>query len=358
MKEERKRILKLVEEGKLSVDEALSLIESLESESKEKMKKVNLAKEYDFYEEPKQKTAGIGTKLTEWIDTAVKKVKELDIDLAFGSYLDVHHVYQIPALQVNELDVDLMYGSINVKPWNETEIRIECDAKIYRVNTLEEARNVFLSNMECRPEGSRLAVRTDKKSMKVNITMMVPQKVYEKAKFKLFSGPIRGEQLSLKDSQSKTANGVISFVGLSGEKAEFETANGQIKLAQHRIKKVEAETINGLIETAGESERLDLQSFNGNIAVQEFNPESSAIHVKTTTGSIDLQLPLNTAVSGELKSNLGALHPYLQQMEIISEKNDAIQKELRFRANTAEQGELNVFAETKTGSITAKHMMR
>lgn len=362
MKEERKRILKLVEEGKLSVEEALSLIETLEGEKAEKMKKVNLSKEdhfqEHFYEEAKPKQSSVGAKLTEWIDTAVKKVKELDIDVAFGSYIDVHHVYQFSALQLNELDVDIPYGSLNVKPWNESDVRVECDAKVYRVNTLDEARKVFLSNTECYPEGKRLVVRTEKKGMKVNLTLHVPQKVYEKAKFKLFSGPIRGEHLSLKDLKAKTANGVISFTGLFGEKAELETANGQIKLAHHQVKRVEAETINGMIDVSGESERLDLQSFNGNIAVQETSSNTAAIFAKTTTGSIELQLPPKTAVSGELKTNFGALHPHLNQMEIVSEKNDTIQKELRFRANAAEQGQLTVFAETKTGSVTVKHMLR
>ncbi|MFY4774975.1 DUF4097 family beta strand repeat-containing protein [Metabacillus sp. RGM 3146] len=362
MKEERKRILKLVKEGKLTVEEALSLIETLEDEKGEKMKKVNLSKEdhfqEHFYEEAKPKQSSVGAKLTEWIDTAVKKVKELDIDVAFGSYLDVHHVYQFSALQLNELDIDIPYGSVNVKPWNESDVRVECDAKVYRVNSMEEARKVFLSNAECYPEGNRLVMRTEKKGMKINLTFHVPQKVYEKAKFKLFSGTIRGENLSLKDLKAKTANGVISFTGLFGEKADFETANGQIKLAHHHMKRVEAETINGMIDVSGESERLDLQSFSGNILVHELSPASTAIFAKTATGSIELQLPPQVAVSGEIKTNLGALHPHLNQMEIVSEKNETIQKELRFRANAAEEGQLTVFGETKTGSVTVKHMLR
>ncbi|WP_438285762.1 SHOCT-like domain-containing protein, partial [Bacillus licheniformis] len=95
MKHEKERILKLVEEGKLSAKESLILIEKLEEDSKETESKVTALSEdvidsEDFYSEKKKEPkTSIGSKLFEWIDTAVKKVKEADLDLNFGHSSDV-----------------------------------------------------------------------------------------------------------------------------------------------------------------------------------------------------------------------------------------------------------------------------
>lgn len=59
MKEERKRILKMVEEGKISVDEALSLIEDLEKATQtQEQKQEKIAQELSTafkFEEAKKK---------------------------------------------------------------------------------------------------------------------------------------------------------------------------------------------------------------------------------------------------------------------------------------------------------------
>ena len=91
MEEQRKRILKLVEEGKLSADEAITLFGALESDEQLKEEKMNaLSTEVigDPYEEKTEqsdeKQSSLGAMLMDWVDTAVKRVKELDLDLNFG----------------------------------------------------------------------------------------------------------------------------------------------------------------------------------------------------------------------------------------------------------------------------------
>jgi DUF4097 and DUF4098 domain-containing protein YvlB len=360
MKEQRKRILKLVEEGKLSADEALSLIEALDMDQQLKEEKITaLSTEVlDFKNEDKakqthDKQSSLGAKLMDWVDTAVKKVKEIDLDLNFGKSIDIHHIFQFQGSTFHDIDINLPNGSVNLQPWNEQDIRVECNAKVYRAENTEQARESFLNELECLVEGNRFIFHTDKKTMKINVVMYVPEQAYEQVKIKLFNGPIRGEDLKVDTLKAKTANGLVSFSAINGKYGEFETANGHIKLSNSSYEKLEAETISGLIQFNGTAEKIDAQSFNGNLLLTLADTACEALYAKTTTGNIEITTPEESTIIGELKSNLGALSAQIKDVDISFEKNETIQKELKFR--TSQDAKLSLFADSKTGSITIKN---
>jgi DUF4097 and DUF4098 domain-containing protein YvlB len=359
MEEQRKRILKLVEEGKLSANEAITLIETLESDEQLKEEKMNaLSTEVigDPYEEKteqsNEKQSSLGAMLMDWVDTAVKRVKELDLDLNFGKSIDVKHIFQFQDSPLQVIDITLPNGSVNLQPWNESDIRVECDAKVYRAENMAQARQTFLTEVECFVEGNQFVLRTDKKTMKINVTMFVPEQEYEHIKIKLFNGPIRGEDLKVDNLKVKTANGLVSFSAINAIKGEFETANGQIKLTNSSYGKLEAETISGIIQFNGSAKKVDVQSFNGNLMLKLADKACEELYTKTTTGNIVINMPEGSEVIGDLKSNLGSLSARLQDVNITSEKNEAIQKELKFK--TSQEPKLSLFADSKTGSISIK----
>lgn len=356
---EKERILKLVEDGVLSAKEAITLLEKLEEGQSVSLEKSTA--DHTFHEEKAgaeskgNGTENLGAKLFGWLDSAVKKVKDVDLDLNFGQSVDVEHIFQFKDASLSHLDIQLANGSLNVMPWDDRDIRAECHAKIYRAEDGEQARQQFLNQLDCGLEGDKFFIRTEKKTMKVNVTLYVPRIQYDKIKVKLFNGPIRGEKLKTKELAAKTTNGVVSFASLQAEKVGIETANGQIKLADHECGMIEVETINGLIDLRGKSESIDAQSFNGNIAVQLSDEKCRSIYTKTTTGSVDVQIPRACAVTAELKSNLGSISHDLLDAEMIKEKNETLQKEKMIKANQQAVHSISIFAETKTGSIQVKH---
>lgn len=356
---EKERILKLVEDGTLSAKEAITLLEKLEESQSVSLEKSPA--DHTFHEEKAgaeskgNSSENLGAKLFGWLDSAVKKVKDVDLDLNFGQSVDVEHIFQFKDASLSHLDIQLANGSLNVMPWDDGDIRAECHAKIYRAEDGEQARQQFLNQLDCGLEGDKFFIRTEKKTMKVNVTLYVPRIQYEKIKVKLFNGPIRGEKLKTKELAAKTTNGVVSFASLQAEKVGIETANGQIKLADHECGMIEVETINGLIDLRGKSESIDAQSFNGNIAVQLSDEKCRSIYAKTTTGSVDVHIPRACAVTAELKSNLGSISHDLLDANMIKEKNETLQKEKMIKANQQAEHSISIFAETKTGSIQVKH---
>lgn len=369
MKEERKRILKLVEEGKMTVDEALFLIEQMEQGNAQSQEKSTaLSTDVKFEESKKEefkkedyntyKFNTVKDKVLDFVDSAFKKIKDFDLDLNFGQSVDITHIFQQGDAYLNQVDIDMANGSVKIVPWEQKDIRIECIAKVYRVENQDEARRKFLEDAIFTIENQKLRFSVQQKWMKVDAVIHIPKEEYETVRIRLFNGSIEGENLTVKDCRAKTANGKVLLGNLECGKLETETANGQINVSRSAIKDLEAETINGAIKVDGFFDQVDLQSFNGNVTCTVKNQDCESVEVKATTGSIDVFLPEKTPASGELKSNLGGFTIEIDGIQVVEEKSDMVQKNLRFKPADSGQKAVRLYADTKTGSIAVKKLIQ
>ncbi|MBT2758535.1 DUF4097 domain-containing protein [Mesobacillus foraminis] len=368
MKEERLKILKMVEEGKLGVNEALFLIEELDKREKEvDEKKAELITELsttvhrgESNKEPKKdESAGhkfqfAMDKVVDFMDTAFKKIKDVDLDLNFGPSIDINHIFQQSGVYLNQVDIDLANGSVQLLPWDKDEVRVECEAKVYRVDSQDQARRKLLEETTFAVEGQKLRLSNQQKWMKVNASIYIPAADYEHTRIRLFNGSIKSEGLTVKELKAKTASGKITLDSLECRKAETETANGQIQISRSHIDELEAETINGAINADGAFRYADLQSFSGHISCTISNQDCESIEAKGATGSIELYVPGELPVKGELRSNLGGFKLELEDVEVMEEKSEMVQKSLRFTSRTESQKLARIYADSKTGSVALK----
>lgn len=362
MNEEKKRILKMVEEGKVTADEAFALLEELDKASQTvEQKQAEIINELSTavkFEEAKkedtvhQRFQSTKDKIFEFVDSALKKIKDFDLDFNFGQSVEISHIFYQSDTDVRDMDFDVANGSLKLVPWQQNDVRIECKAKVYRVETQDQARQNFLKDILFTIEGQRLRFATQQKWMKVEAVAYVPQSQYEKVRVRLFNGSIGGDALNVENFRLKTANGKIELSDISGRKLEAETANGQIKISKSAVEYVETETLNGTIQVDGDFRSIETQSFNGNLTANIYGDRCQSVTAKTTTGGIDLYIPENHSISGEVKSNLGGFNVLLEGIHITEEKNEVIQKLLRFKSVNQTETPLIVFAETKTGSIS------
>ncbi|AIE61320.1 DUF4097 family beta strand repeat-containing protein [Bacillus methanolicus] len=363
MLEERKRILNMVKEGKLTVDEALTLLEELEKSSKtmeQKQEEIihDLSTAVNFEEAKKEdnvhyKFQSVKDKIFDFVDSALKKMKEFDLDLNFGQSIEVSHIFQHGDANVKEIDVDVANGSVKLVPWDQRDVRVECNAKVYRVHSQEEARQSFLKDVVFGIEGEKMRFGTQQKWMKVDAKIYVPQEFYEYVRVRMFNGPIEGKNIKANNLKVKAANGKINLDSIISGKTEVETANGHIHLSNCTADDLELESINGAIELDGDVARADVQTFNGNVHCTLKNRAESIV-AKATTGSIEIFLPESVSAEGDLKTNLGGFSVELEGIQIVEEKSEMIQKMLRFKPLHDEKKVVKVFADSKTGSIHIK----
>jgi len=363
MQEEKKKILQMVQDGAITVEEAYSILDELEKAHKEsEQKEENLLNELSTVvlnkDVPKEndslnkKVQFSKEKILGFVGTAIQKIKDTDLDFNFGTSQEISHIFQDLPRDLKQVEIEIANGKLAIETWDQPDIRIECAAKVYNSETQAQAREEFLKNVHFTNEEGRVRFHVLQKSVKVDAKIFVPIRHYESISVRLFNGGITGGSLLVDSLKAKTANGAITLQKVEGKKCDVETGNGKITINDSRLEIVEAESLNGAIVVNGHYQQIDAQSFNGQISCQVLEPTCESIQAKSVTGSIVLQLPSGASADGELKSNLGSFNISLGGIDVIEEKSDVIQKVLKFKTRKNTLPSLHLFADTKTGAIT------
>ncbi|MDQ0215939.1 DUF4097 and DUF4098 domain-containing protein YvlB [Oikeobacillus pervagus] len=364
MQDERKRILELVEKGAITANDALTLLEALDEETKTKdQKESKMMNELVEVVSEKQKEESESTsksnfeqtkeKLLNFVQMAVTKVKEIDLQL--GKAVEFSHVFQHSQPNLNEIKVDMAYGNVILSPWEQEDVRVECQVKVYHSNQLDEARDTFLRNSHFNVRNGVLSFSTPFKWMKVETTFFIPNTLLNKISVKILNGSFDGRNIHTNDFEIKTGNGKIDIRKIIAEKMEAEAANGQMYITEANCGKLEAETITGSIQMDGTLKEIEAKSFNGNISCLIRNSTAKSIEVKAVTGNIEVNIPANTPIQGEIKTNLGNLLVPEQNVRIIENKKEMIQKQMIFQSED-ESLKTSIQGESKTGSVMIKEI--
>ena len=373
MNEERKRILEMVEKGQLSTKEALTLLEALDKEEEAPKEKASYKeKETDLLDDlanifTGEKTSDYGDKsshtfnngkdrLIDFFQSALNKVKNFDLDFEFNKSIELSHVFQETEVEsLKEIAVDVANGKVEILPWDQNEVRVECQVKVYRTDDLEEARESFLGNTDFYIENGKLRLSTELKWMKVNSKIYVPQSQYDKVSVKVLNGSVKSERMTAASFKVRSGNGKVELKDMTTKKAEVDTTNGAIHLANIYSDSVEAESINGKVYMQGDVKVTDLQSLNGTIVCSLRGDRADTLHAKAVTGGIDLYVPGSLGLKGEAKSNLGSFKIEMEGINIVEEKNEVVQKHVHFSKESESDKKLHIFAHTKTGSVLIKN---
>lgn len=359
MNEEKKRILSLVEEGKLTASEALTLLELLEEEKKHNENKekeimnelstvVILDEEDKKKQENEKKVASAKDMILDFVDNVIKKVKDLDLD--FSKSVEVSHSFHDPSASFEDINIETANGSIELISWDQEGTKIECEAKVYRTDQQDEAKKMLIQDTTFDVKDNKLFYLVGQKWMKVNSKIYIPNEQYEKIRIRLFNGAIMVSDLKVDKLKAKTGNGKVFLQKIKANEVDIETANGNIGIEEINTNTLHCETINGAVKSNGTFEKADLETFNGGIFVDKFNEEAKVLKIRSTSGSIHVTVPEHVAAKGEVKANLGGLQVDVQGMKIIDEKKEVIQKHIKFENEQIEG--LHIYGESKTGSIS------
>ncbi|WP_226036031.1 DUF4097 family beta strand repeat-containing protein [Aquibacillus saliphilus] len=356
MKEEQRKILKMVEDGIISAEEAIELIESLEKAEQKKSQNQFVSKKVNWeqgenYKSNESNQSSKKSKFIHFMEEAFTKIKNVDLDFNFGPHYNVSHIFHNHPASFSTMDIDISNGNLTIVPWNEADVRIECDAKVYQADDQDAARKKFLEDAEFLIDDDQLRFLVPSKYIKADINIKIPNRLYKKVAIKLFNGSINAENLSVGQLKAKTTNGTVTIANVVGTGADLETANGSIKVEQSSFEKLETETINGSIRMDGQYGKIDSQAVSGSIHCDWQGEKAHTGFFKTTTGSVRLRLPTNVRIDGQLETNIGTIHCDLSDYDIVEEKKEMMKRSLHFEACKQYEQLLHLEAETKTGSV-------
>ncbi len=219
-----------------------------------------------------------------------------------------------------------------MEPWDEQDIRVECQARVYRAKDTEEARKIFLEETTFRVSEHKLLFHTKVKSIKVQATVYIPKKAYDLVKLYSFNGQIKGNNIKADTLDVNTLNGALRFDGVTAKKVLAESVNGVIEYRNLNVDIIDAKTVNGDVTLIGQAQDTDAETVNGSIRYEltELN-ESGYADLKAATGSINLFIPSSIRVEGKLKTNVGGISIGLAQHEVLEEKKEFVQKKPKLR---------------------------
>ncbi len=269
MSDEKQMILEMLKEGKITVEEASSLLEALGG------KKVR--NENDFV-----------TKLTQSIDSVIKKTTEtignIDLDnLDINQYnikgeINTHKEMRIED-EIEEINIDIPNGKIFVERASDSAISLTQDIWSKKADLIDYI-NVTIADKILTIEVSDSYQNLDASAV---LTLALGKNFYEELNIDLVNGLIEVTDVDFTDLTLDGVNAKINVINSSGN-IDINNTNGKVDIKNTNGDLV-VDNVNGpiyLSNISGESAEID--AVNGNVRIDGLN--TSNVHVDTHSGNI------------------------------------------------------------------------
>lgn len=371
MQTEKERILQMVSEGKLAVEEAITLLEALEKTTAEqtpaadKQTKQSQTKEEPTFErifEEDLKTfrkdmTQIGSVFMDLFNKTVDKVKDMDMSTPFplGEKVSFQDVKTFDGDDVRQVYVDLPNGSLTIEPAELNDIRIVTSVRTPLDNDVETTKQRFLSNYVVDTQQQSLRIITDAKWSQIEVTLYLPRKKYDELKLRFVNGGVSLHDVEADKLRVKSLNGAVKAHDVRFADAEIKTSNGAIELRDVRGKEIEAETLNGRIYIDGAVEEVEAKSINGAIAVTTYAKNARKVEAETVAGTVEVYVPSHVALSGKLATNMGKLDVNLTDVDQVASQDQLFSKTLHFTKHVENAHKLFIEGTSKTGTILVRY---
>ncbi|MGE7931955.1 DUF4097 family beta strand repeat-containing protein [Viridibacillus arvi] len=401
MQSERKRILTLLENGTITAQEAILLLEALENKSaantstganstsssqtemnqqvgqsqpereqkqtnyddffekkeepKQQSSKQKTSSEQEFFEEIKQDFSQFSTKFMDFMNSAVSKVKDMDFDFSFGEKNAFEQRFDLDNADFSHISVDIPNGQLHIKPSVDATVHAECRVRPTIVRSGEDIQKEFLNKFIFTNDQGKLRIISDLKSIRVDIVLYVPIRKYEAISANLFNGSFVLTDLDVSKLKVKTKNGLIDCERFAFKSAELETANGAIKVKDVAGEDLEAETLNGQVYIDGAIRDIEAKSVSGHVVVTTRAIDATRMKAQTVAGAVELYIPSTLSLEGEVSSNLGKMDVQLSDVQYRNEHDQFLQKSVRFSKKLLDVSTLTIDGETKTGSVVVRY---
>ena len=396
MDEERKSILKMVEDGTISADEAVNLLEAL-SKQKESAQATTPStyvepvqtqgqEQQSTYEQQDKKRKSTGFEdlfgklgnnkkvdellnelrhdLSEFsgrmmtlMNTTISKVKDFDVEFPFGEKVEFDKNYAFNVEEVRGFEIDIPNGRVTIEKGTEPTIQVEAHVKTSKLESELETIERFTDGFVELKDG-KVEITTQSKMTHVALRILVPEKHYDVFLIRMLNGGITLNNVDAKLFKAKTYNGNIKVEDVNFEHVDLQSANGSIEARGISGDDLEAETANGRVYIDGAVREVEAESVNGHVVVTTTSSKPHKVKARTVAGSVELYVPKNVSLDGQVTSNFGRTDVGLPDVTTRLEEDQFLLKTLHFDKIIADAPVLKLVGESRTGSIIVRYTTR
>lgn len=336
MNQEQRIILKMLEEGKITADEAEALLNALKEshplEEDEKQSDVwsRIEKQGEEFAERVEIAAerfarSVEAKTDMRLTEKLSRLPKMLAKFPFIGQEETHEFIQefrgSLSEEVTEIPIHLATsnGRITVNGWDEPGYRLMVIQRI-RGRDRDGARDrLYGVSWEDGEVADQLHLEIPNlNDISVSLHLSVPRERQYSVELRSHNGSLEVTNLEGTTMDLVTANGSTTLRQVCSQSVRGQISNGSCKMEQ-----VEASTIwyrvgNGSYKLFAVADQFDCKSTNGSIHLQPLAvPNDSQIKLCTTNGSINVALPAwpDLGVAVELQTSVGRVSSQLGQME-------------------------------------------
>lgn len=378
--ESKERILKMLEDGKISSEEAIELMSALNDKNSQNTeqsqqrtgqndgedtssggllsdyvgqfvdefnKYVNKDKVNDTYTNVKSKLGS--QRQAKQVFDGLEKAFD-SVGSSFDSVFSQgpkNRLIETVDEPFNSISVDIANGNIELKAAERTNVVKFEVTPFYR--KLDTKKNYF-QDIICDVKNDELVIVSDVKSARVNVVIEVTEETLRRIILSTSNGNVKIADKSFTDVTVDLLNGDIDLDRITAKNAFVRTSRGNVKVTEGQYKGIEIVSMLGTIMTDNlDAKSIDISS-NGSVNIA-LKSETEEATINSNMGSINLSVPQGRELEGRLSTVLGQIN-YPPELDARYMKQQDIGfKELMLVNNTDEPG---MFLEvgTKVGSVT------
>lgn len=353
MNDEKQMILEMLKEGKITVEEANSLLESLGGKKSRP--------ENDFISKFSQSMENVIKKTAETFEN----ISNIDLDsIDINQYnirgkVNTHKEMRIED-EINNISIEIPNGKLSIERSNDSAITVNQD--------IWAKKSDLIDYLDIDIDGDKLVIRTNEKYENNNasavLNLALGKNLYESLKVDLVNGEIQIEDVDFTNVELDSVNSKVNIINLSGDihvnnvngkidikntngNLNVENVNGSIYLSNITGQSANAETISGNIRVDG----LDSKSFkadtnSGNIRIYNIK-DSKEINMSSGFGNIVID-------SENYQKDIKA-YVVSQGLNLGDKFRNKIQKDKGYEVSTnAENADLDISAKAGFGKISIR----
>lgn len=356
MNEEKKMILDMLKEGKITVEQASDLLEAVGKDKTNSKEESFIDKLSSSFEKIMKKTS--------------EKLSNIDIDFDLQDLnipTNLYHFSSTPKEEqtkiddeINEIEVDITNGLVKVERAQESGILIE--QKVFFKNK-EDLDKDYIS-VEVVEDKLFISINDVFKNLnaKAEVKLYLGKNIYDKIDINLVNGDVEICDVDFKENSLNTTNGKVNIINSAGD-IDVDTTNSKIDL-KNTNGNLKVDNVNGAVYLTNISgEDIDINGVNGSIRVDGMKVDK--INLSTNAGSIRLskikeakRIDLNTQF-GSVTIDTDGLNKDIKALVKASSFNisdkfkNKIQKDGGYELSTnTEKSDLDIDVKTRFGSVS------
>ena len=357
MNEEKKMILDMLKEGKITVEQASDLLEAV---GKDKSKN----NEESFVDKLSTSFEKIMKKTSETISNF-----DFDFDLDNVNIPNIYHINSTKSENqtkidddINSIEIDVTNGSFEIERAQENHILVE--QKVYYKNK-EDMDKEYL-NIEVVDDKLIINTKEEFKFLdaSANVKLYLGKNIYDRIDVNIVNGQVELCDVDFKENNMESINARLTVINSAGN-IDLKNTNGRIEL-RNTNGDLEVSNVNGSVYLTNVSGGIaDINLVNGSIRVDGLNMEK--INLSSKSGSIriykivdskeiDIDTKFGSVVidTNEFNKNIKALIK-ASSYSIADKFKNKLQKENGYQVSTnPEENDLNIDVKSGFGKVSIR----